>query len=196
MCASYRFFSPSGISESSRSRRCCSETDHACLYVSDLGFSFLAVGGSIGGVHFSVSERILAFAVVAGVRVGTGRRVRVVGRGECIFDWDGSADGREIKAPSVDAISTSALSSPISRRTCTPEARRVSPPLFRRRIRRSCSFSRAGSGASCCSPSDDESDERSNEASTGSMIDRRAFRTSCWAGDNALCCVGDGCDRA
>ena len=63
-------------------------------------------------------------------------------------------------------------------------------------MRRSCSFSRAGSGAvDSCSPSD-ESDERSNEARTGSMIDRRAFRTSCWADDSALCCVGDGCDRA
>ena len=45
------------------------------------------------------------------------------------------------------------------------------------------------------SPSD-ESDERSKEASTASMMDRRAFCTSCWANDSALCCVGNGCDHA
>ena len=102
---------------------------------------------------------------------------------------------RDTEAPSVVAKSTSELSSPMSRRTCTPEARSVSPPLFLRRIRRSCSFSRARSDATDgCSPSD-ESDERSNEGSTGSIVDRRAFRTSCWADDSALCCV-DGCDRA
>ena len=111
---SYRFFSPSGISESSRSRRCCSETDHACLYVSDLGF-FLEAGGSIDAEQF-----LSAFAVTAGVRVGGGRRDRVAGRGDL--------EGREIKAPSVVAISTSALLSLISRLMCTPEARRVSPP--------------------------------------------------------------------
>jgi hypothetical protein len=104
--APYRFFSPSGISESNRSRRCCSETNHACLYAPDLGFSFLAVGGSIDGVHLSVSERILAFAVVAGV------------------------EGREIKAPSVVAISTSALSSTISRGMRTPKHVVSARPYF------------------------------------------------------------------
>jgi hypothetical protein len=68
------------------------------------------------------------------------------------------------------------------------------PTLWRRRMRRSFSFSRVGTGASC-SPSDDESDERSNEASTSLTIDRRAFRTSWWAEDSVLCCVGDGFDR-
>jgi pseudouridine-5'-phosphate glycosidase len=93
---------------SSRST-CCSETVHACLYVSDLRFSFLAVGGSIGGVHLSVAERILAYAAVAGLRFGAGQQDGV-GHGE-YADWDSSADGREIKAPPVVAISTSALSS-------------------------------------------------------------------------------------
>ena len=181
---SYRFFSPLGNSESRRSRRCCSETDHACLYVSDLGF-LLAAGGRINAAHLS------AFVVVAGVRVGDGRRERLVRRG----DSEGAAGGKEIKAPSVVAISTSALSSPMSRRKCTTEVRRVSPPLLRRRMRRSCSsFPSAGSGVNC-SPSE-ESDERSNEASTGSMMDRCAFRTSCWADDSVLCCLDDGCDCA
>ena len=129
-------------------------------------------------------------------------------RGERILKFtvlDGSADGRDVVKglgldagkPSVVAISTSALSSPMSRRTWTPDARRVSPPLLRGCMR-SGSFSRAGrrfSGFSACSSSE-ESDESSNEASTGSMIDRLAFRTSCWADDNELCCVVDGCDRA
>ena len=65
MGAAYLFFSPSGISARSRSSRCCSEVDQACLYVSDFGFS-LAVGGSEGTSSGSVSclvfrVRIFAF---------------------------------------------------------------------------------------------------------------------------------------
>jgi hypothetical protein len=66
----------------------------------------------MGGAHLSGSEHLLAF--VAGVRVGAGRRERV-GRVECILDCAGSANGRDINASSVVAISTSAVSSPISR---------------------------------------------------------------------------------
>ena len=98
----------------------------------------MVAGGSISAAHLS------AFVVVAGVRVGDGRRERLVRRG----DSEGAAGGKDIEAPSVVAISTSALSSPMLRRLCTPEARGVSPLLLRRRMRRSCSsFSSAGSGA-------------------------------------------------
>ena len=102
-----------------------------------------------------------------------------------------STDSKEL----VVEISTSALSSPMSRRIHTPEAHRVSPPLLRRRMQRSCS--RVGLGAiDSCSPSD-ELDETSNEASTGSIIiDRCVFRTSCWEVNSALCCVVYGCDCA
>lgn len=94
------------------------------------------------------------------------------------------------RSPSA-AMSTSWLSSCMLRRMCTPDARTVSP-LLRRCMRCICCLS---PGVGCCSSSD-ESDERSNEASTGSIIVRLAVRTSCCADESALCCFVDGCDRA
>jgi len=178
----YRFFSPSGISARRRSRRCCSETDHACLYVSDLGFSFLGIEGS----ESCSVLRAHCFAFAACGRAGSGRRSRedrmlgtdmAIGSvGEC---GGGGSDVIMLLgvggtgSPSV-AMSTSWLSSCMLRRICTPDARTVSPPL-RRCMRQTCCFSR---GAGSCSSSD-ESDESSNEASTGSIIVRLAVRTSC-----------------
>ena len=54
--------------------------DQACLYVSDFGFSFLAIGGTEGILSVSESGlslrvRIFGFAIVCG-RVGGGRRGR------------------------------------------------------------------------------------------------------------------------
>lgn len=45
----HRFFSPSGISSNSLSSKCCSETVHACLYVSGFIFVFAWVVESIFG---------------------------------------------------------------------------------------------------------------------------------------------------
>jgi plasmid replication initiation protein len=41
---------------------------------SDLGFSFLPAGANMDGASLSSSKRIFAFAVVAGLRAGGGRR--------------------------------------------------------------------------------------------------------------------------
>ena len=44
----YRFLSPAGIAFKSRSRRCCSDMDHACLYVLEREFNSAAEdGGSV-----------------------------------------------------------------------------------------------------------------------------------------------------
>ena len=113
----YRFFSPSGISARRRSRRCCSETDHACLYVSDLGFSFLATEGSESCSVLTAH----CFAFAACGRAGSGRR----GREDRMLGADmavgsvGECGGRDVimllgvcanGSPSV-AMSTSWLSS-------------------------------------------------------------------------------------
>ena len=64
--------------------------DQACLYVSDFGFSFLAVGGSgetLSGskIGFALRERIFAFAKWG--RVGSDRRGRER-RGDRAVDFD------------------------------------------------------------------------------------------------------------
>ena len=157
------------------------ETDHACLYVSELGFS-LEAGGSMSA-HLSGSERILALAVlVAGVRaVDGGRRERVVERGECA-GRDDSAGGRETEAPFVAIIYRHLRS-----------RRGVSPPLLRSRIRRSCRLSRAGSGANWQLLSSDESDERPKEAST--VIKEAVHFVRAYGNSAFYCVVGDGSDR-
>jgi hypothetical protein len=177
----YRFFSPSGISARRRSRRCCSETDHACLYVSDLGFSFLAMGGS----ESCSVLRAHCFAFATCGRAGCGRRGRedrMLGRDMAIGSVGECGGGRDVimllgvgaNGSTSVAISTSWLSSCMLRRMCTPDARTVRP-LLRRCMRRICCLSW---GAGSCSSSD-ESDESSKEASTGSIIVRLAVRTSC-----------------
>lgn len=134
----YRFFSPSGISARRRSRRCCSETDHACLYVSDLGFSFLAMGGSES--CSVLMAHCLAFATCGRANSGRrGREDRVLGTDLAVGSVGECGGGRDvIKLPGVGAngspsvaMSTSWLSSCMLRRMCTPDARTVSPLLRR-----------------------------------------------------------------
>lgn len=117
--------------------------DQACLYVSDFGFSFLAIGGSGEILSGSAICLVLTFDFAIWERVGSGRRGREI-RGDRIPEFDpadGSVelgDGKDVMLQKVDgngspsvAMSTSALSSSVLRRMCTPDARTVSPPLRR-----------------------------------------------------------------
>ncbi|KAH9007377.1 hypothetical protein EDB83DRAFT_2558198 [Lactarius deliciosus] len=166
---SYRIFSPSGISVSSRSRRCSSEMDHACLYVSDLGFSLAAAG---------LRRRVF---------VGPGMPVRLKSedlglcRGRWWTVWRSTGTcgtrGRQVHwvrcrrhqgtrgdatgPPSaVAATSTSALLSPMSRWMCTPLCGGSAHPCAKVYAAQLLPFT-CEAGANCSLS--DESDESSNE---------------------------------
>jgi len=138
----YLFFSPSGISSSSRSKRRCSSTDHAILNVSDLGprerlglplstcinftaslaFEGVLRGGDGGGLGAFRYERLSVTALTRG-RHGVG----VNGSG--ISD----ARGRFGISTSMRAELTNALSAWVALQTKRNVGKRRQPDPTRRR---------------------------------------------------------------
>ena len=136
----HRFFSPSGISSSNFSSRHCSETDQACLYVSDLSFpgcplgAFVFVAGtSASAPPPSSSSDSCSMTGCLGLPRGCGYDWALcVGFRTLLGVLDGGGDAvvvlelsdtpapRPSAAASFIVISTSGLSSSTSRLIYTP----------------------------------------------------------------------------